>query len=97
MYLFNFELMLWFTSVRNRLRQVLQDHGRVDVEGAAGPDDADRQRAVVILFPERVALGHRVGVLRRHGARCVALEFRTPADLCAHQCTTFNFAARLIG
>jgi hypothetical protein len=25
----------------------------------------------------------------------VALEFRTPADLCAHQCTTFNFAARL--
>ena len=40
---------------------------------------------------------HWTRLAKRHGARCVALEFRTPADLCAHQCTTFNFAARLIG
>ena len=32
---------------------------------------------------------HWSRLAKRHGARCVALEFRTPADLCTHQCTTF--------
>ena len=29
---------------------------------------------------------HWVRLAKRHGARCVALEFRTPADLCAQRC-----------
>ena len=29
---------------------------------------------------------HWTRLAKRHGARCVALEFRTPADLCAQRC-----------
>ena len=29
---------------------------------------------------------HWVRLAKRHGARCVTLEFRTPADLCAQRC-----------
>lgn len=52
--------------------------------------DAALQRGDAVFVDrtnvDKTQRAHWVKLAKKHGARCVALEFRTPADLCAQRC-----------